>query len=400
MTYADHSSGPITEKPSSALFKLDTAGSQSIRNNFGKLLKPLKADEILARRSAVPVVSSRKRASARTTDGILEPASKKHRNRWVSKQEVQRLRRSLNDRNHLASQALVNDEDGTFDLWSGDRQTKDHAQYDDLDRHKAKVMPPTLRRAPVAMTASGKSVPAVKIPSGCASYNPAFNDWDELLQQNAEKVVEAEKKRLKTNEAEVEQEARIAAIQHENEQKTSLDQESAWEGFESEDNRPESLRKKQPERKTTAQRNRIRRRKAAEQQALHESKMADKKLQARQLEEVMQKSRQVGSITITPRRSTLAEDTSSAKEEEEDSSLRRRPMRNVRIPEKPLELVLPDELQDSLCRLKPEGSLLDDRFRNLLINGKLEARKPIWQPKKRKVTYTEKWTHKDFRIAT
>jgi nucleolar protein 53 len=67
-------------------------------------------------------------------------------------------------------------------------------------------------------------------------------------------------------------------------------------------------------------------------------------------------------------------------------------------PEKPLELVLPDELQDSLRLLKPEGNLLDDRFRNLLVNGKLEARKPVFQPKKSKRKLTEKWTYKDFQI--
>jgi nucleolar protein 53 len=68
------------------------------------------------------------------------------------------------------------------------------------------------------------------------------------------------------------------------------------------------------------------------------------------------------------------------------------------IPQKPLELVLPDELQDSLRLLKPEGNLLGDRFRNLLVQGKLEARKPISQPKKAKRTFTEKWTYKDFKI--
>jgi nucleolar protein 53 len=67
-------------------------------------------------------------------------------------------------------------------------------------------------------------------------------------------------------------------------------------------------------------------------------------------------------------------------------------------PQKPLELVLPDELQDSLRLLKPEGSLLDDRFRNLIVRGKLESRKPIVQAKKAKVSYTEKWTYKDFQI--
>ncbi|KAL8740246.1 MAG: hypothetical protein Q9184_008515, partial [Pyrenodesmia sp. 2 TL-2023] len=68
------------------------------------------------------------------------------------------------------------------------------------------------------------------------------------------------------------------------------------------------------------------------------------------------------------------------------------------LAEPPLELVLPDELRDSLRLLKPEGNLLSDRFRNIMLRGKIETRKPISQPKKAKRTTTEKWTHKDFRV--
>lgn len=68
------------------------------------------------------------------------------------------------------------------------------------------------------------------------------------------------------------------------------------------------------------------------------------------------------------------------------------------VPEKPLEIVLPEDLPDSLRRLKPEGNLLNDRFRNLLVNGKLEVRKPITQPRKPKEKLTEKWSYKDFKI--
>lgn len=69
-----------------------------------------------------------------------------------------------------------------------------------------------------------------------------------------------------------------------------------------------------------------------------------------------------------------------------------------RIPEAPLELVLADELQDSLRALRPEGNLLKDRFRNLLVNGKIEARKAITQPKKPRRERTEKWSYKDWQL--
>ena len=70
-----------------------------------------------------------------------------------------------------------------------------------------------------------------------------------------------------------------------------------------------------------------------------------------------------------------------------------------RLAQPPLELVLPEELQESLRLLKPEGNLLKDRFRNLQVSGKMETRKPIQQPKKKRVSYTEKWSYKDWNLA-
>lgn len=67
------------------------------------------------------------------------------------------------------------------------------------------------------------------------------------------------------------------------------------------------------------------------------------------------------------------------------------------MPEAPLEVVLADELQDSLRALRPEGNLLKDRYRNMLLNGKIEARKSM-QHKKPMRTVTEKWTYKDWKL--
>lgn len=61
-------------------------------------------------------------------------------------------------------------------------------------------------------------------------------------------------------------------------------------------------------------------------------------------------------------------------------------------------MVLPDELQESLRQLKPEGNLLHDRFRNMLVNGKIEARKQIFQPKKARKHVSEKWSYADWRL--
>jgi len=68
------------------------------------------------------------------------------------------------------------------------------------------------------------------------------------------------------------------------------------------------------------------------------------------------------------------------------------------VPEAPLEVVLPDELKDSLRLLRPEGNLLKDRFRSMMVRGKIEPRKHIPYGKKKQVTITEKWSYKDWKL--
>jgi nucleolar protein 53 len=83
----------------------------------------------------------------------------------------------------------------------------------------------------------------------------------------------------------------------------------------------------------------------------------------------------------------------------EELELRRRKLGKIKLPEKELELVLPDELAESLRLLKPEGNALKERYRSLLVRGKVEARarKPFHKQAKRKMT--EKWTYKDFNLV-
>jgi len=383
--------GPVAEKPSEELFALDTTGSEDIKRKY-KVQKSLKVDEILAKRSAIPAVDSRKRQHSALTDGVLESTSKRQKKDWVSKKEVQRLKNSLNTTSRLDTDKLDNETSG-FDLWAaeapitvqGDKPT----EY--VPKPRAKVAPSTLKRAPIPMTADGRPVRAVQQPNAGTSYNPSFEEWDDLLNQEGAKEVEAERLRLADVQAAAEKEARVQALAAMPEANPA-DDESAWEGFETENEDSEALKKKRPQRKTPAQRNKVKRRKEAERLAKHEKKMGDKAKQTEEMIMTMIKRSQEDELDLKP-----SSDTSD-QEDGDDRVLRRRKRGNAVIPEKALEVVLPDELQDSLRRLKPEGNLLNDRFRNLLVNGKLEARKVIVQPKKRKVKMTEKWSYKDFSI--
>ena len=314
----------------------------------------------------------------------------------MSGKELQRIKDSLDQSSHLFPGRIESVYDSQYDLWSDDKATEDDVAYNYLEQPRPKVAPSTISRPPIAMTANGKAVKAIKIPNAGTSYNPLFADWDDLLNQEGQKVIDAEKKRLHIVHSEAERAARIAAVASEDASGARTDDESAWEGFESEFESAEWLRKKRPKRKTQAQRNRVNRRKKAEGQALHQAKMVDRRNQARELEQLAKN--EDGTQADTAGEVGVVEEEALSSDSGGDSILRRKRLRNVSIPEKSLEVVLPDELQESLRRLKPEGNLLNDRFRHLLVNGKIEARKAVLQPKKKRVTYTEKWTHKDFEI--
>ena len=171
------------------------------------------------------------------------------------------------------------------------------------------------------------------------------------------------------------------------------DEDSEWEGVQSggEELKPSV---KRPERKTPAQRNRIKRRKEEERRLRHESKIRVKKAQAEQIKQIAK--------AVAERDAQLAlegaEQNDDSSSEGNDEILRRRQLGKFKLPEKDLELVLPDELQDSLRLLKPEGNLLKDRYRSLLVRGKTEARRRIPFKKQAKTKLTEKWSYKDFTI--
>jgi nucleolar protein 53 len=389
----------VAEKESKDLFTLDVAGDKAISKNLPKKYKTLRSDEIIAQRSAVPAVSLRKRPGDGVTDGVL-PEKRQRRGTYVTQKELIRIRK-VADGNH---EATVHIEEATYDPWSvappaatkiEPARSNDDFSIAPATKPKA---PPTLHKNPIALTASGKAPAAVPKPKGGYSYNPAFNDYEARLQAESDKAVEAERKRLAALEADrlrAEAAARSAAEAEAAEARADMsewDDDSAWEGIES-DGEGLSVKAKRPERKTQAQRNRIKRRKEEERRQKAGEAQRRKEEQSRRIEELADEV-----VELERARALEKMEMSDDESEADDAELRRRQLGKFRLPEKDLELVLPDELQDSLRLLKPEGNLLKDRYRSLLVRGKLEARRNIPFRKKANRKVTEKWTHKDFRL--
>ncbi|POR34741.1 Uncharacterized protein TPAR_05054 [Tolypocladium paradoxum] len=383
--------GVIKEKASAELFAIDVKRDSRISKKLPKHMKKvLRADEIIAQRSAIPAVSMRKRPGDKTTDGII-PA-KRQRTDWVPHKELARLRK-VADGQHENTVVV---KDATYDVWDVAMEPKSKATGDFLPEKQRAKAPKSMKQQPVSLTASGKPVPAVQHPTGGYSYNPVFTDYEERLAEESAKAVEAEKKRLEAEEADRQKQAaaaRSAAEAEAAEERANMsewEEDSEWEGFQSgvEDDKPSA---KQPKRKTQAQRNRIKRRKEEERLARHKAAMKDRRVQEQRIKEIAEE--------LAEREQTkalmLAEESDTASEVTDDK-LRRKQLGKFKLPEKDLELVLPDELQESLRLLKPEGNLLKDRYRSMLVRGKVESRRHIPFKRQARRKLTEKWTHKDF----
>jgi len=246
--------------------------------------------------------------------------------------------------------------------------------------------PKTLKQPPISLTQTGKPVPAVRRPEAGISYNPEFEKWDDLLQVEGKKAVEEEKERLE----EVKERERIKTLAAMPEPEPASESES--EG--GSDGETPTVKRKQPERKTQAQRNKQLRRKAEELSTLR-AKLAKK--QAAELSLIRKYAKDADRQARALARAN-GKDVAAVEDDEKNPKLmRKRRFGKVGMGKAPLELQLPDELADSLRTLKPEGSLLKDRFRSLKERGVVESRAKVAERRKYAKKVSERWSYKDFK---
>ncbi|KAE9962997.1 hypothetical protein BLS_009804 [Venturia inaequalis] len=395
--------GIIAEKTSEQLFTTDVAGSTTIQKSYNRSHKPLKADEILAQRSAIPAVSMRKRPSdSRTTDGLVDV--KRRKKDGVSGKEYEKLRKIAYGGDSTLKEVVQTDGNASYDPWAV-QEVPLQPEFSFLDKETKKfkkVEPRTLKHAPISMAKNGKAIPAVPRPDAGKSYNPTLEDWQAVLEREGSKAVTMEQKRLAEERRDAENQARIekamAEEERANESAWESEWESEWEGILSEGEPSEDvLKKKRPERKTKTERNKILRRKEEERKQVWEKKQKQREAQVTQAKALLKSVREK---ELAIARKQAGDSDADDSTDTEQPELRRRKIgpSRAKIPEAPLEVVLADELQDSLRRLKPEGNLLTDRFRTMILRGKVETRAKNWQWKKPGKKVTEKWSYKDWKL--
>jgi len=395
-------SGVIKERPDDLLFALDIDGDgdEVVRKKQSTERKPLKSEQVLGARSAVPAVDTRKRKGA-TTDGIV--GKKVKRKDGVSHGQLQRLKAIAYGQSSAPTTTVANKKNAgapDYDPWGEGvveklrkKDERELEKYEFLEKKHPIRAPSTLKHKPVALTAIG-FVPAVRLPEAGISYNPGFEEWDELLKREGGKEVELEKKRL-TEEAEAK---RIQALvdMPNKEEESDGDWEDEEESEAEEDkpaNTAEEKTLRDAKRKTRAQRNKEKRQKELEREREQGKKL---KQQKRELMLVKKYEKEI-KLQERMRMAKAIAKMSVEDDEKNPKIMRKKRFGKVGLGRAPLELQLPDELADSLRMLKPEGNLLTDRFRSLKERGLVEGRAPITQYKKTKKAVSEKWSYKDFK---
>lgn len=217
---------------------------------------------------------------------MIEPSSKRQKKNGVSPGELERLK-SVAYEGAAVLKDIIKVDGADYDPWALKVEEQD-PRFSYLEKPKPIKAPETIKEPPISLVLGNDALPAVMTPKGGLSYNPEFQEWDQVLTEEGAKEVEAEKKRLKETALERERLEKIAAAQDERDDYQTED-ESAWEGFESEYEGGEWLKKRRPERKTPAERNKIKRQKEAERQSKRDAQTKARVQQAQKIKDIAEK---------------------------------------------------------------------------------------------------------------
>ncbi|KAG0365704.1 hypothetical protein BGZ54_006284 [Gamsiella multidivaricata] len=392
-------------------------------------------DEILAGRSKVPAVSGRKKPASTTTAAGFMSQKKDAK---ISKAEKAKLldlirRRTSNSlfapvTKPLGRTGLTDavKQAGRFDVWGADADAdaeKDDSENNnnkddkndqddndnsgdededqemkDVDDFVSEIVTKRAVKAPRSFRQKQKVVlPAVKAAHPGASYNPTMQDHQGLLllAHNEElrfirerEKVEARLAYPKELDAMVPFDDQTGGLLENSEDEEEEDEED--EEDEGEEGQEGVVKgKRQKGKKSITERNRLAR--AAE--------TAKKEARIRREKELMKQTNKVKEImkTVEEEEAEAEErrlENERKKEEREKAGMKR--VGRFNIPKERIHVQLQDELPESLRQLKPEGSLMKDRFQSFVERNLIEPRVPVAKRRRYRLKTYEKHSYKRF----
>ncbi|XP_041092244.1 ribosome biogenesis protein NOP53 [Polyodon spathula] len=362
----DVSSGLDSEKPDGSRHRKD---------------KPLRIDVILQSDSRIPApkdVLAHQIPNAKKLRVIAQRAQQLEARGVVPRQQrllQARLQRSLARKGKANKPAANNDpQRGFYDLWSG-------AAAETADPWYLQQTKKMLVKRPARLNVKPSTLPAVEVPAPGASYNPDFLSHQALLRQGHE--IE-----LKKQKAELRLERQLAFPKEQIATRESVFQEEV-EGLieDSEDEGPHD--EYTPQYQAASREKKTERQRKWERQLREREKRWKALRQARDRQQQLFRLRSLKAEVLRQEETTgLRKEARRAKKLEEESMPRR--LGKLKYQEPDLDLQLSSEMAGSLRKLKPEGSILKDRFKSLQKRNLIEPRERAKFVRKHKLKYVEK----------
>ncbi|XP_014017792.2 ribosome biogenesis protein NOP53 isoform X2 [Salmo salar] len=384
--------GLISEKPDDSLFFVDIGEQRKYvqpvqEGKKGKKKsksRPLRIDLILQHDSLVPPpkdVLAHQQPNAKKLRRIAENAEK------LAAMGVlpRRLKRLLNRRPAITTSKSKTEANNFpdrpyYDLWGGDaKETADPYYLEQTGKKRVK--------RPEKLNSKPSVLPAVEVIAPGGSYNPDFFSHQALL-------LEAHEVEVKREKAELRIERQLAVNREDTATEETVFQEQV-EGLVEEDEDDDDEEEEevsirgglQQEKKTEKERRRQRADKIKSQQKQAARAFTDKKQQLFQLRSIQATLKSLEQQT----RERVAQ--RKANQEAEKSMPRR--LGRLKFQAQDLEVQLSNEIPGSLRTLKPEGSVLKERFKSMQKRNMIEPRERAKFKRRHKVKYVEKRAFKE-----
>ncbi|XP_018598262.2 ribosome biogenesis protein NOP53 [Scleropages formosus] len=380
--------GLVSEKPNDSLFFVDTGDQQEEipEKDVQKKKRaswPLRVDLILQHDSLVPPpkdILAHQKPNAKKLRRKSEMTKKLGtKGKLIQKQKVLKKRKAVAVTSSNEQILPNNDPKQPFyDLWS--QQEKQTSDPWFLEQTKKKLV-----KRPDRLNEKPSALPAVEVIAPGGSYNPDFFDHQALLLQ----AHTVEEKRQKEEQK---LERQLAVKQEDIATEETVFQEQV-EGLLEEDEMEEPTEEGMAKENTSAYQTATQ--KKTERQRKKEKAEKQKEKQKRVQRELVgrrQQLFQLRSIQADLRKRDLTAKQRQAQRRAKKEAQKFQPRRlgRLKFQTPDLEVQLSDELSGSLRTLKPEGSILKDRFKSLQKRNLIEPRERAKFKRKYKLKYVEK----------
>ncbi|KAL6116483.1 nop53 [Pungitius sinensis] len=357
--------GLLSEKSDESLFFLDAGPSKNDqrvsqpaeeqKRSKGKAWRPLRIDLILQSDSLVPIpkdVLAHQKPNAKKLRRIAQKAEQLAAKGVVTRRQKRLLNRPpVKERtNKAVTEANNNPHRDYYDIWRD--EAKDTSDPWFLQQTGKTRRPARLNEKPSVL-------PAVEVIAAGGSYNPEFFSHQALLQEAHDVEVKKQKEEDKLTK-------QLAV----NKEHFATEEDVAVGAIVMAAKKTERQRRKERVEKLKVQRRQAKRLKSDKQQQLFQLRSIKK--------------------TIKEQEANTKVKQEQRKSNQEAEKAQPRRLGRLKFQPQDMEVQLSNELAGSLRQLKPEGSVLKDRFKSLQKRNLIEPRERAKFKRRLKLKYVEK----------